>query len=550
MNFLPFPSPDSAAGAVLLLSLVAGLGLAVGSLRWRSVSLGVAGVLFTGLFFGHLGVTVHEPVLEFTREFGLVLFVYGIGLQVGPGFFSSLRHGGLVMNLLAAGTVLLGAGLTAVAVLSGRVDLPAAAGVFSGASTNTPSLAAAQQAVQSIPALADQASRTALGYAAAYPFGIVGIILTMLLVKTVFRVAPEKELEEFTRAKGAPVPPVVKNFVVRNPRLAGLSLREVPLGEGVVISRVLHDGRVRVADPALVLSPGDVVIAVGPAAAIEKLKTSIGEESAVDLRDIDSGIESRRVLVSRTEAAGKTLEELGLRLRHGVNVTRVTRAGIDFPALPGFQLRLGDNLLLVGEEAGIAAAANRLGNSVRELDHPQLVPYFVGIAAGVLLGSLPIFLPGLPAPLKLGLAGGVLIVALLASWLGQIGPLVWYVPPAGGFTLREVGLALFLSCVGLKAGGSFVSTLVDGPGLAWALWGAGITLLPLLLSAAIGRVVFKLNYVNLCGLLAGSMTNPASLSFANNLMKTEAVSAAYATVYPVTMILRLLCAQALVLFLA
>jgi putative transport protein len=553
----------SVAQAIVVLALVAAVGLGIGSLTVRGLGLGIAGVLFAGIGFGHFGFTIDHEVMEFAREFGLILFVYSIGVQVGPGFFASLRRNGLPLNLLAAAIVLLGAGLTVVIGLlfMGRDQFPAAVGLYSGATTNTPSLAAAQQALADLPGVsADARPLPGIGYAVAYPFGIIGIILTMLLIRGLFRVdvAAETAVVEKQGGGGVDVAPLATmNLEVTNPNLDGLPLSKVPTlsGSGVVISRLMHRGgdssggataHPEVAGPAAALRIGDILHAVGPRERLDELRLVVGAESPVDLKALPSAITVRRLIVTRSAALGRAIGELDLR-RYGANVTRVIRADVELPPTPGLRLQFGDQITVVGDDAAVARAAAEVGDSVKRLNHPQIVPIFVGIVLGVILGSVPIPVPGMPVPLRLGLAGGPLIAAIVLSRLGRVGPLVWHLPTSANLMLRELGIVLFLAAVGLRSGARFVETLTEGPGLAWMGYGAIITLVPLLIVSLFARVVMKLNFVSMCGLLAGSMTDPPALAFAGTITGSDAPGISYATVYPLVMILRVVCAQAMVI---
>jgi putative transport protein len=546
----------TAAGAVLILALVAASGLALGAVRVRGLGLGIAGVLFAGLALGHLGVSIDARTLDFARELGLILFVYSIGLQVGPGFLASLRRHGLRLNALAASVVLLGVATALALHFLGGIGAPALAGILSGATTNTPSLAAAQQALKQV--VSDPAERERLvrlpgiGYAVAYPFGVVGIILVMVALRAVFRVVVAREAEELQRGLDAETPrPVRANLEVANPNLVGLPLEKVPLlGQSrIVVSRIQQDGVLLVPRPETRLGLGDVLLAVGTREELEALRVVVGRESPIDLRAMPSAITTRRLIVTRTGATGRTLAALDFARRLGVQITRVSRAEVELPASPGLELQYGDSVLAVGEAPDIAKVAAELGDSPRSLHYPHLVPMFLGIGLGILVGSWSFSLPGVPAPVRLGLAGGPLLVAIALSRLGSLGPLVWYMPLSANYMVRELGIVLFLSAVGLRAGDAFVETLVAGPGLQWMAAGALVTLLPLVVVAGIGRGVLRLNYLTLCGLLAGSMTDPPALAFANAVSGGEAPATAYATVYPLTMILRVLSAQLLVLYL-
>ncbi|OGS39715.1 MAG: hypothetical protein A3J82_08210, partial [Elusimicrobia bacterium RIFOXYA2_FULL_69_6] len=420
----------SVAHAIVIISLVAALGLAVGNIRLFRVNLGIAGVLFSGIAFGHFGITVNKEVLEFLREFGLILFVYTIGMQVGPGFFASLRQAGLRLNLLAASVVLLGAALTVLVSRLGGIEMASAVGLYSGAVTNTPSLAAAQQALKDIGSLGEEAARLpGIGYAVAYPFGILGTILAMVLARWLGRVDLAREAS--SKPCGGDAGDLTRmNIQVENRNLDGLPLSRIPALEslGVRFSRLFHEGRLSVPQRDTVLHVGDVLLAVGPKARLEELVLVVGRKSDMDLRSLPSDIISSRIIVTHKEVLGKTLGELDLASRYGVVMTRAARAEIEFVPNAQYALHFGDALQAVGEKEAVAKVAELLGNSPRALSHPQLIPVFTGIALGVLLGSLPIALPGMPAPVRLGLAGGPLVVAILLSRIRRIGPLSWYMP--------------------------------------------------------------------------------------------------------------------------
>lgn len=549
MSFLPIDG-TTVVGALVVLLSIAALGLSLGAVKLRGVGLSSAGVLFAGLLFGHLGARLDPPVLEFAREFGLILFVFSIGMQVGPGFFASLRRQGLRLNLLAAAVVLLGLLLALVAQRLGGVPLPAAVGLLAGATTNTPSLAAAQQALRETGGALESANVAGLGYAVAYPFGVLGIILALLALKVLLRVGLAHERQQFEHAHKAEWPaPARATLEVTNANLEGLPLARVPLvaSSGIVVSRLMRAGELLVPRPETELRRGDVLLAVGPRQALEELRLVVGCESALDLTATPGPLTTRRVIVTRAAASGRCLDELDFVHRFGVQITRVARAEIELAARPDLELHYGDTVLAVGQPEGIQQVAAELGDSPRDLNYPHLVPIFLGIVAGVLLGSWPFTVPGVPVPVKLGLAAGPLLVALLVSRLGRLGPLVWYLPLSANLMLREIGIALFLSAVGLQAGNRFVATLVSGPGLQWMAWGAAITVLPVLLVGAAARLVWGTNFLTLSGVLAGSMTDPPALAFATSVGGSDAPSLGYVTVYPLTMILRVLAAQMFVL---
>lgn len=553
-NLLTHASP---AQEVLILAVVATAGLALGSLRFRGIGLGIAGVLFAGLVGGHVlgkaGVTLNAGVLDFVRDFGLILFVYTIGMQVGPGFVDSLRRNGLPLNLMAAAVVLLGLAATVLVHKLGGIPLPAAAGVMSGAVTNTPSFAAAQQALADVPNLTPEDLRyPALGYAVAYPFGIVGIILAMLLLKRVFRADLDEENRLAEALDLAAAPAVhTANLEVQNANLRQLPIGQVPIlrdGE-VVVSRVLRSGQAMLATSDTPLEMGDVLLAVGPKHRLDELRLVVGRDAAVDVRAAPTSLTTRRVIVTQREVLGKTIPQLDLQERFGVTATRVNRAGIDLPP-KGVRLQFGDNVNLVGDPAAIGFAAAALGNSTRQLNHPQVIAVFIGMIFGVLLGMYPFDLPGMPIPVKLGLAGGPLLVAIVLSRLGHIGPVVFYLPIGANLMLRELGIVLFLACVGLKSGESFFPTVFSATGAGWMAAGAVVTLAPLLIVGGVARAVYKVNFVTLFGLLAGSMTDPPALQFATSVSGSDRPNIAYATVYPLVMLLRVVGAQVLVILLA
>lgn len=542
----------SIASSLILIATICGGGLILGSLKIRGIGLGSAGVMFVGLLAGALGWGLNHEVLEFLREFGLLLFVFMMGLQLGPGFFASLRKTGLKLNALALGIVI--SGFLCVWLLAAIFDIQPGArlGLFSGSTTNTPSLGAAQQALISMHAPDDQRALPALAYSASYPIGIAGIIAALLLIKRFFRIDVEKEAREFTSSQSQGIEPLQRlNIVIDNAHLDGLSIRELPARSetGVVISRILRSGHEEViaATEDTVIHTGDHLLLIGTPGNLEKFQRTIGSPSERDLMEAPGAISFRRVVVTNKKLLGRPLRELGFDHLYGVTITRIVRAGVEMTAVPDLRLQFGDFLHIVGAQKGIDGAAKELGNSLKALNETQFIPIFVGLALGVLAGLLPISVPGLSDPLKLGLAGGPLIVAILLSRLGKVGPLVWHMPANTNVAFREMGISLFLACVGLGAGPKFVATVLSRDGILWASCAVVVVLVPLLLAGVIGRRFMKLNYVDLCGLLAGSMTDPPALAFANNLVRSDAPSLAYATVYPLTMLFRILTAQIMVL---
>jgi putative transport protein len=539
------------AKAILALSIVAAVGLAFGSLGVRGVRLGAAGVLFAGILFGQLGLHIDERILEFVRDFGLLLFVYTVGLHVGPGFFSSIKQKGLELNLLGAAVVLLGGLMVAGFRFLFHFSIPVIGGLFAGATTNTPSLAAAQAALQNLSG-PNPASGDLLGmaYAVAYPFGIVGIILTMLLVQKVFSINVDLETRAVDLAANTSErTPDFIDLEVTNPNVDGLALRDLPFvaDAGVVFSRLLRDGKVTVPEDDCLIRLGDGLRLVGPKAKLLEFEPIIGRKNRIDIKSVPSELTIEHLYVTKGQVLGKSLGELNSERNYGAVVTRVRRADVEFAANDRVRLQFGDYLCVVGPGAGVTRLGELVGNKPKALDHPHILPVFVGILLGVILGSLPIVLPGMPAPVRLGLAGGPLIVALILSQVGRLGPLIWYLSPGANLALREIGIVLFLACVGLKSGSRFLEVLISGSGLYWMAAGAVLTFVPLAIVGFLARKIFKLDYPTICGVLAGSMTDPPALAFATNITRSDQPLVAYAAVYPLVMILRVFIVQVLVL---
>ncbi|MCF7669855.1 MAG: putative transporter, partial [Verrucomicrobia bacterium] len=471
--------------------------------------------------------------------------------QVGPGILASLRRQGLPLNIMAASIVFLGVGITITLSYLAGIDMSVAVGLFSGGTTNTPALGAAQQALKDLPGVTGNTpSMPGLGYAIAYPFGIIGIILVMGLIRFFYKITPSVEATSFSKELASTTPKLsTMNLVVENPNLDGLPINKIPgLDEsGVIISRVFNGQAIQIATPDTVVKRGDVVLVVGPKDELEKIQLIVGTRSDMDLRSLPSTLTTRRVVVTRKEVLGKTVDELQLPARFGVTITRISRAGVEFTPTQDFGFQFGDTVLVVGDKESIKKAADVLGNSPKQLNHPQVVPIFVGIALGIIIGSWPLNIPHVPAPVRLGLAGGPLLAAIILSRIGRIGPLIWYMPLSANFMLREVGIVLFLACVGISSGDRFVETLTQGNGFYWMACASLITFLPLAIVGFIARAVYKLNFVSVCGVLSGSMTDPPALAFANSMAGSDAPSISYATVYPLTMLLRVVSAQLLVL---
>jgi putative transport protein len=543
--------------SISLLSLVAVLGLWIGNWRIRGVGLGIGGVLFGGLIVGHyaqiLQIELDMHTLHFIQEFGLILFVYTIGIQVGPGFFSSLRSSGLKLNAFAALIVLLGGLVTVIIFHLFDVPLPVILGIFSGAVTNTPSLGAGQQILGELGLNGDMLGLTGMGYAVAYPFGICGILLTMWLLRLFFKVNVDQEADKFEVSSGQKTEGLLtKNVVLKNPNLIGLTLAEIPdLTEGnIICSRLKRNSELIVPKADTRVDLNDYLHLVGDEKALKKAQLVIGEEVDASLSTKGTDMKSQRLVVTNENVLGKRLGDLGLKEKYDVVVSRLNRAGVELVPSSETTLQFGDILNLVGRIEAIESVSGSVGNAKQKLNQVQMLPVFLGIGLGVLLGSIPFYLPGLPAAIKLGLAGGPLIVALILSRIGSIGRLYWFMPPSANLALREIGIVLFLAVVGLKSGGGFVDTLVNGDGFSWMGYGVFITLIPLLTVGIIARIVGGLNYLTLCGMLAGSMTDPPALAFANGLHSTCGASAlSYATVYPLVMCLRILLPQLLAILL-
>ena len=543
------------AHAVGLVALVCAAGMAVGSIKVKGISLGGAGVLFTGLLAAQFSDPVETHTLIFVKEFGLVLFVFTIGLSLGPGFFASLRSEGLRLNLLAAVLILLAGGLAPLLGWLIGIDQAAVAGLFAGASTNAPALGAAQQSLATLPGVSpERLALPALACAVSYPAAVVGLLGTLVLLKVLFRIDPVREAETYANERRQPVEPLARRtLMVENPELAGKALDDVyhRAGHGVLISRIRSAGEseVRAALRETKLQIGDTVLAVGPARQLDQFERLVGRRSDEDLLAAPGKITFWRIAVTNGRVLGKTVAELELERSFGVEVTRLARGDVEMTALPGLRLKFGDVLQVVGAEEQLQKAADLLGNSLKALRETQFIPLFAGIFLGVIVGSIPLAVPGLPNPVRLGLAGGPLIVALALGRIGHIGGLVWHMPLSANHAFREFGIALFFAALGLAAGDQFFATVVSLRGLLWLSVGVLIAVVPLLAVGIWARVAWKMNFVTLGGLLAGGMTNPPALSFVNNLCRSESPTLAYATVYPLTTLLRILVAQVLALVL-
>ncbi|EIS9221173.1 putative transporter [Escherichia coli] len=538
---------------VSILALVAVVGLFIGNVKFRGIGLGIGGVLFGGIIVGHFvsqaGMTLSSDMLHVIQEFGLILFVYTIGIQVGPGFFASLRVSGLRLNLFAVLIVIIGGLVTAILHKLFDIPLPVVLGIFSGAVTNTPALGAGQQILRDLGTPMEMVDQMGMSYAMAYPFGICGILFTMWMLRVIFRVNVETEAQqhESSRTNGGALIKTI-NIRVENPNLHDLAIKDVPIlnGDKIICSRLKREETLKVPSPDTIIQLGDLLHLVGQPADLHNAQLVIGQEVDTSLSTKGTDLRVERVVVTNENVLGKRIRDLHFRERYDVVISRLNRAGVELVASGDISLQFGDILNLVGRPSAIDAVANVLGNAQQKLQQVQMLPVFIGIGLGVLLGSIPVFVPGFPAALKLGLAGGPLIMALILGRIGSIGKLYWFMPPSANLALRELGIVLFLSVVGLKSGGDFVNTLVNGEGLSWIGYGALITAVPLITVGILARMLAKMNYLTMCGMLAGSMTDPPALAFANNLHPTSGAAAlSYATVYPLVMFLRIITPQLL-----
>ncbi|MGX5688788.1 putative transporter [Arcticibacter tournemirensis] len=543
---------DSVAHAVLIYGLVIAIGVTLGKVKIFNISLGITWVLFVGIIASHFHLLINKEVEHFAREFGLILFVYSIGLQVGPGFVSSLKKQGLSLNILAAGVVLTGVLVTVTIHYITNTPIAVMAGIMSGAVTNTPGLGAAQQALADLKAsgLNVETPNLGLGYAVAYPFGVIGIILVLIFLRYIFKVdlSKEKAAHKERLLQGMPAPSTI-NLEIDNPQLFNQPLKVIKsiINTKIVISRIYHDGEISTPDSETILHEGDIILAVAPKEDFGKLKILVGKESEVDLIKMKSNIISRRIVVTKEEVTYKTIGSQRFINNQDFTITRISRAGIEFVATTDTIFQIGDIVTAVGREEAVTLFAKVLGNSLKRLDHPNLAPIFFGIVIGVLFGSIPFAVPGIPAPVKIGLAGGPLIVAILMSRFGPKLYLTPYVTQGANLMLREIGIVLFLASVGLSSGEHFVEILVNGDGLYWMSYGVMITLIPLLIMGFVAKLVFKCSYFEICGLLSGASTDPPALAFATYSAGSDAPAITYATVYPLTMILRILMAQMMIL---
>ena len=543
------------AHSVLILSLVIAFGIILAKIKIAGISLGVTWILFVGIVFGHFNLSLDEHLLHFLKEFGLILFVYSIGLQVGPGFFSAFKKGGFTLNMLAMTTIFLSVVITVILHFATGVPITTMVGILSGAVTNTPGLGAAQQANSDLNGI--DAPEIAMGYAVAYPLGVVGAILSLLALKYILNINTTKEEADAEKGLGhlqeLTVRPVT--LVIKNEAINGKAIKDIrPLvNRNFVISRIrYHEGNkeTELVNSGTVLHLDDEILIISNPIDIEAITVFFGKQVEVEWEQVSKNLISRRILITKPELNGKTLSQLKIRNNFGANITRINRSGVDLVAAPSLQLQMGDRVTVVGSELAVGHAEKVLGNSMKRLNHPNLIPIFIGIALGCILGSIPFMFPGIPQPVKLGLAGGPLIVSILISRFGPQYKMITYTTMSANLMVREIGISLFLACVGLGAGKGFIETVVNEGGYVWVGYGAIITVIPLLITGLIGRYGCKLNYYTLIGVLSGANTNPPALAYSNDLTSCDAPAVGYATVYPLAMFLRVLTAQLLILSLS
>lgn len=549
MSFLEIFTKEGTASSLLFLAIVGAMGIFLGKMKLGRLKLGIAGVLFVGLLVGHFGAQVNHEVLHFVKEFGLILFVYSIGIEIGPRFIASLRNNGLRLNALAASIVFLGLVCAIGVKFAFDLDTPVIAGLFSGAVTNTPSLGAIQSLITEQSANGEKLSEVSgMAYAVAYPFGILGIILAMSLIKLIFNIKVSEEVNNFKREQTSSSGDIqTVRAEITNPNLFGQTLSSLTSSLHIefVVSRIFRNDSYIVPEANLILQNGDVLVGLCRKSAMSDLELIVGKISLQQALQISGELSMRHIMMTNRKLAGKSLKDINLTAMFPANITRVFRGETEIIPTGETTVEFGDTLRVVGRREKMDTIAKFLGNSLRDLSHPNLVPLFIGIFLGILLGSIPIAIPGLPAPAKLGLAGGPLIIALLLGHKGRIGSFDFYMTPSANHFIRELGIILFLGCVGIGSGKHFIETITNG-GYMWMLYASIITFVPLMVAGIIGRLL-NINYLTICGYLSGSMTDPPALEFANGIAPVQAQATAYATVYPLTMFLRILFAQILVL---
>ena len=552
--FIQLFTQHSIAQTVIVYGCIIATGILLGRITVYRVSLGITWVLFAAIAASYSGIEVEKTTTEFLRDFGLILFVYSVGLQVGPGFFASLKKQAFAVNVLAALIVLTGVAITLIFYITSHNDIGTMTGIMSGAITNTPGLGAAQQAIYSLQ-LKNKVSDLGLAYAVAYPLGVVGIIVVMLILKKIWRINIEEEKIKHQRLKMFnPTRPVIVNLTVSNPQLFNqpVSIISTILKRNFVVSRIYRKGEVSSPAHDTILMEGDVMLLVAPKETIPQLKLLIGQESYIDIKEVKgSMLVKRKIVVTFKETTHKRMGDIPELYQYDCTITRISRAGIEFIADTTTVFHIGDIVTVVGAEEAIVSLEKILGNSLKRLDSPDLAPIFIGIVLGIILGSIPFAFPGIPIPVKLGLAGGPLIVAILLSQFGNLFYLNNYTTYSANLMLREIGIVFFLASVGLISGKHFAEVISSGQGLIWMEMGAVITVVPLLLVGLLAKYVFRKTYFEICGLLAGASTDPPALAFATQMAGNDTTpSVTYATVYPLTMLLRILAAQLLILFFA
>lgn len=551
-----FTTTDSVAHIVLLYAIVIAVGVYLGKIKIGGISIGVTFVLFAGIAAGHIGFTAPTNILSFLQEFGLILFVFMIGLQVGPGFLESFRKGGITLNLLSTVMVVLNVIVMFACYYiffdtSDPKNLPMMVGTLYGAVTNTPGLGAANETLYSIFDKGE-VPQIASGYACAYPLGVLGIIGATIAIKYIFGIKLEKEEEELAKEEedNDDVKPHFMDLEVTNLYLEGKTLAQVHnfLNRDFVCSRILHDGHVSIPNGSTIFHIGDKLFVVCAENDAEAIIAFIGPTINVDWKKQDEPMVSKRILVTRSSINGKTLGQMHFSSAYGVNVTRVTRQGMDLFAVPSLSLQVGDRIMVVGPEDAVNRVAAVMGNSIKRLDAPNIATIFVGVFIGILFGSIPVAIPGIPVPIKLGIAGGPLIIAILIGRYGYKVHLVTYTTTSANMMLREIGLMLFLASVGIKAGDGFLETVIQGDGVKYVYTGFLITIIPILIIGIIARKKYKFNYFTIMGMIAGTYTDPPALAYANSICSKEAPSIGYSTVYPLSTFLRIFTAQIIVLF--
>lgn len=551
-----FTTTDSVAHIVLLYAIVIAVGVYLGKIKIGGISIGVTFVLFAGIAAGHIGFTAPTNILSFLQEFGLILFVFMIGLQVGPGFLESFRKGGITLNLLSTVMVVLNVIVMFACYYiffdtSDPKNLPMMVGTLYGAVTNTPGLGAANETLHSIFDKGE-VPQIASGYACAYPLGVLGIIGATIAIKYIFGIKLEKEEEELAKEEedNDDVKPHFMDLEVTNLYLEGKTLAQVHnfLNRDFVCSRILHDGHVSIPNGSTIFHIGDKLFVVCAENDAEAIIAFIGPTINVDWKKQDEPMVSKRILVTRSSINGKTLGQMHFSSAYGVNVTRVTRQGMDLFAIPSLSLQVGDRIMVVGPEDAVNRVAAVMGNSIKRLDAPNIATIFVGVFIGILFGSIPVAISGIPVPIKLGIAGGPLIIAILIGRYGYKVHLVTYTTTSANMMLREIGLMLFLASVGIKAGDGFLETVIQGDGVKYVYTGFLITIIPILIIGIIARKKYKFNYFTIMGMIAGTYTDPPALAYANSICSKEAPSIGYSTVYPLSMFLRIFTAQIIVLF--